>query len=98
VQQFQVLLPELFCLRRLGDGFGGLINSVYVALSNKAGMPLEAGQIRVVAKALRRLRQEPFMPFESAVDVVMGLEDSGLEPDPPALAYLAELSDDEGVS
>src|SRR5258708_19354971 len=41
IMQFQALLPDLFSCRRLGDGFGNVVNSIMISLVNKRGIPLE---------------------------------------------------------
>lgn len=94
MQQIQALLPELFCLRTLGDGLGAVVNSLQTAFINLEGIPLDEGQINAVAKALHRLRQTPFLQFDEAVDIILRMEEVGIPVDPPALGALADLSDD----
>jgi len=40
IMQLHALLPELFCCRDIGEGFGALINAIYYALANRKGEPL----------------------------------------------------------
>lgn len=93
IQQFRALLPELFCCRTLGDGFGAVVNSLQIALVNHNGVPLELGQMRTVHQVTARVRQQPFLNFDQAVDLVAVLEETGLDVAPRALADLAELGD-----
>lgn len=92
--RLQVLLPELFCCRSLGDGFGAVVNSIFHALRNAAGSPLNQVQLRALRRALEKLRAEPFMRFDTAVDVTMSLEDSGFTVEPEAFEYLADWLDE----
>jgi hypothetical protein len=92
MQHVQALLPELFCLRTLGDGFGATINSLAVAFDNLQGIPLDGAQATAVTRALRRLRQVPFLAFDDAVDLIQRMADAQLPVDPPGLGALAELS------
>jgi hypothetical protein len=91
MQRLQVLLPELFCCRSIGDGFGSVINAIQLAFANKKGAPLELREIEAIARALRRLRETPFLKLDVAVQLVEGLEDANLIVEPPGLYHLAEL-------
>lgn len=93
VQQLGALLPELFCCRQLGDGFGTVINSLQIALSNQHGNPLTERQISAALRAVRRIRNAPYLTFDQAVDAVIEMEDSGLFVDPANLSELVALAD-----
>ncbi len=95
MQQFQAMLPELFCCRTLGDGFGAIINALRFSFQNAGGIPLSENQIGSMGRAVERLRGEPFLDFDSAVQIITRLEDSGLIVDPPAFATLTDLLDVE---
>jgi len=94
MQRVQALLPELFCCRTIGDGFGALVNSIQYAPSNQKGLPLSGTQIAKLRGAFKKLRETPFISFEEAVDLAMAFEDSGLVIDPPALSDLADAPAD----
>lgn len=93
-QRFQAILPELFNCRTLSDSFGAMINAVLSALENKRGMPLTEDQIRAVRLSLYRLRSEPFMRFDSAVEEIMKLEEAGLIVEPLGFDALSDWLDD----
>jgi hypothetical protein len=97
MQRLQALLPELFYCRDLGDGFGAIVNALKFSFENAHGTPLSEGQVRLIGQVIERIRQEPFMRFETAADLVGKLEDVGLIVDPPAFAVLGELLNVEGL-
>ena len=90
MQQLQAILPELFCCRSIGDGFGALVNSIQYALVNREGFPLTKSQISLLLGAIRKLREAPFISFGDAVNLAMTFEDAELVIDPPALSHLAD--------
>lgn len=90
MQQLQAILPELFCCRTIGDGFGALINSIQYALVNQKGLPLSKSQISSLLGGIRKLRGAPFIGFEDAVNLAITFENAGLVIDPPALSDLAD--------
>jgi hypothetical protein len=92
LQRAQKLLPQLFALRSIGDGFGVIVNSLYVAFANLHGKPMNKAQIEVVWRVVRDLRTRPALTLEQGIHVVEELEESGLEVDPPELAALLEDS------
>lgn len=91
LQKFQVLLPELFCCRVLGDGFGAIVNSVYHALRNLDGVPLKPDQFQVILYIINRISTEPFIEFKEAVDEIMFLENVGLVVDPSHFKFAADM-------
>lgn len=94
VQQVQALLPELFCCRGLGDGFGIIIDVAHHALLSRAGEPLRVDQITCLTVAMAKLLREPFLSDDVATELVMKLEDTGLNTSPGYLNYLADILDD----
>ncbi len=85
IQKLQVLLPELFCCRVLGDGFGTIINSFMSAFEALAGDTPDVGQIRATTSVLQLLNQKPFLSAYEADDQVEVLESVGLSPYPREL-------------
>jgi hypothetical protein len=88
-----VSFPELFCCRTLGDGFGMVINALQGAIENKRGAPLDIAQLQSILRALEKIHSEPFLKSSSAVDAISALEESGLNPEPPAYEYLLDWLD-----
>jgi len=82
MQRLQSLLPELFYCRDLGDGFGAIINALKFSFENAHGTPFSEGQISLIGQAVERIRQEPFLHFEQAAELVGKLEDADLTVDP----------------
>lgn len=104
VQQVQALLPELFCLRSIGDGYGAVVNALIIIFDNQAGRPLAMEQLRAVRAALHTLRSRPRLSIDAAVDAVLDLEKAGLDVNPrqhgaisDLLGALGNARDDEGV-
>ncbi|MFN0169513.1 MAG: hypothetical protein ACKV22_24085 [Bryobacteraceae bacterium] len=93
IQRFQSLLPELFCCRQLGDGFGAVINALKFVFNNRRGQPLEEKHIQLLSQTVENLRFEPFIAFDKAAQIIARLEDAGLEVDPPELTILTDLLD-----
>lgn len=93
VQHLQVMLPDLFRYRTIGDGYGLVINSIHFGLANQAGKPLSLDQTNSVWRVLKQLRVRPFLSFDQALEYVSELEDSGLRVDPTTLSSL--LAEDD---
>jgi hypothetical protein len=94
-QRFQVLLPQLFIRRKIGDGYGVVINSLHFAFINQRGKPISFEQLTTVWRVVKELRNAPFIPFEQALKYVGELEDCQLQVDPPILSELIEEPEDE---
>jgi hypothetical protein len=94
MQQLFSLLPELFCCRTLSDSFGAVINALFHSLKNLEGTPPTADQMKTILKVLSQVRDEPFMPFASAVDLVGLLEEAGLITEPSAIEFLSDWLDE----
>jgi hypothetical protein len=88
---FQGILPELFCSRSLGDGFGMVINAMMIALRNDDVTPLEEKQIRAIRISLIHLMRKPLLSENEAVNLLERLDQAGLETDPPELDFVADL-------
>jgi hypothetical protein len=97
MQHVRAIVPELFCCRKLGDGFGSIVNAVQSSLENQHGNPLTENQTRSIRAALHRVLNEPLISFEAAVDQIDRLEAAGLSVDPSFMEAVAELLDDEGL-
>lgn len=91
LQKFQALLPELFCCRDLGDGFGAIISSIYHAINNMTGTPLNESQLIAIRNILKRIHSEPFIGYEEAVEEIMLLESAGFEVALPHFKFVADL-------
>ena len=91
IQRFQALLPELFCCRGLGDGFGAVINSIFHAIGNMDDTPMNESQLRAILNILRRIYTEPFIEYDEAVEEIMHLETVGFEVSPPYFKFVADL-------
>lgn len=91
VQHFQALLPELFCCRNLGDGFGAIISSVFHSLRNLDGNPANDEQLKAIKNIVCRISTEPFILFDEAVNEIIKLEDVGLTIEPEHYKFAADL-------
>ena len=93
-QRMQGLLPELFCCRSLGDGFGIIVNGLMCAFQNLAGIPLRREQMEKVRQVISKLQSEPFLSAEDAVKTITTLEPTGLVLEPAEFDYLADMLDE----
>jgi len=91
IQKFQVLLPELFCCRGLGDGFGAVINAIYHSINNMNDISINETQLRAILNILKRIHTEPYIEYGEAVEEILHLETVGLEVSPPHFKYVADL-------
>jgi hypothetical protein len=95
IQKIQMSLPELFCCRTLGDGFGTIVNALICALQNTDGNTLEQNQIRLLDNVFKELRDKPFLGVTEADDKVELLESNGFDPYPKELIEF--LSSDQSI-
>lgn len=93
----QAVLPELFCCRELGDGFASVVNAVKLAFRNSGGTLFSKSQLEAMQIALGRIRAEPYLNFEIAVEIIAYLEDANLVVDPPGLDCLTGALNAEGL-
>lgn len=91
IQRLQGILPELFCCRTLGDGFGIIVNGLMCAFQNLSGVPLTRAQAEKVRQILVKLRSEPFLSVDNAVEALQDLEQFELVIEPPEFSYLADM-------
>ena len=91
IQQLRMLLPELFCCRTLGDGFASVINAVHYSIENQEDKFFNHSELSVLKFALNRIKTEPFISFDEAVDEVILLEDKGFIVTPTKLEVLTDL-------
>lgn len=84
------LIPELFCCRGLGDGFGAVINAILSSFEKRQGLPMEIGHLEAIRRALSAIRSEPRMSFDRALDLISVMEEAGLSVDPAGADELAE--------
>jgi hypothetical protein len=94
-QRFQKLLPNLFMHRKIGDGYGAVINALHFACINQHGAPLSFEQLTTVWRVVKELRSAPVTPFEQALKYVQELEDSRLQVYPATISELIEEPEDE---
>jgi hypothetical protein len=94
IQRLQALLPELFNCRTLGDGYGAIINALLGSLENMHGVPLNEGQIMAIREVLGRVRSEPFLEFNSALDEIDKLEQANFVVVPPGFEELTDWLDE----
>ena len=94
MQHVHAMLPELFCCRALGDGFGAVVSALLGTFDHLRGLPMKLQQIRAVRCAVETIRSNPRISFETAMEQIDQLERSGLNVDPPLAGELAEVLDD----
>ena len=95
IQKVQMLLPELFCCRALGDGFGTVVNALICVFQNTDGNILERNQIKILESVFKELRDQPFLNVTKADDLVDLLESNGFSPYPTELIEF--LSSEQSV-
>ena len=94
IQYLFSLLPELFCCRSIGDGFGSIVGGIFHGLSNLEGIPPSKEQIDAIQTTFMLLSRRPFMSMDQALDTLMELEDAGLHLEPRELQTLVALVDE----
>lgn len=95
IQKVQMLLPELFCCRALGDGFGTVVNALICVFQNTDGNLLDQNQIKILESVFKELRDKPFLNVTEADDFVELLESNGFSPYPTELIEF--LSSEQSV-
>jgi hypothetical protein len=95
IQKIQMSLPELFCCRALGDGFGTIVNALICALQNNDGNALDPNKIKVLKSVFTELREKPFLSAMEADESVELLESNGFYPYPKELIEF--LSSDQSI-
>ena len=86
-------LRKLYALRAIGDGFGAVVNAIICAFANKDPEGLAPPQISTVIEVLRQLRKRPMLHFDSSMNLLDQLEDSGLNIEPPFFELLTEVGE-----
>lgn len=92
VMQIKLLLPELFCCRKIGESFGAIISSIANAFDNRRGEPFEEHQLMAFRKLIIQLKARPEMNFNSAMDLIEEFEDTGFDISLPGMEFLLELA------
>lgn len=95
IHHLQALLPELFCCRDLSKSLGSIVNAIQNALLNNKGLPLPKKKIVALQKIISELRNQPFMKFDKAIDLIMDFEDAEFIIQPLGFEYLAEILDEQ---
>jgi hypothetical protein len=85
MQKVQMLLPELFCCRALGDGFGTVVNALICVFQNADGNAFDRTQIEILTTVFQELRDKPFLGVTSADDTVDLLDSNRFSPFPKEL-------------
>ncbi len=85
IQKVQVLLPELFCCRSLGDGFGTTVNALLSAFEALNGTTPNRDQVCAINNLLALLWDKPFLTADEADQHLAELENVGLTSYPEEL-------------
>lgn len=92
------ILPELFCLRSIGDGFGMVVSALHCSLVTPIESALTADSMTdkawVVRKTLETLSKQPFISVDQALDNIERMTDIGLVTVPEGLGALGDLIGD----
>lgn len=91
VLHIQIRIPEIYCCRNLSRGFSVVVNSLRNALNNSRGQPFDDVKLTAIRSLLYSIRNEPFMKYETALDLVMEFEDKGFIVEPEGFDILAEM-------
>jgi hypothetical protein len=93
-QRFQCLLPRLFAHRKIGDGYGAIINAVHFSCINQHGVPLSFDQLTTVWRVMKQLRSTPAIAFEQSLRHVQEIEESHLQIYPATISELFSEPDE----
>jgi hypothetical protein len=91
--QFQALLPELFACFEIGEGFALIVSSMFHALQNAGGLPLNERQMIALAYLVRFARTDTYCSIDTAIDALEKLTEADLNINPPMLDLIAERID-----
>lgn len=97
MQHLKALMPELFCNRNVGDAFGSIISSVFHAIQNHGSVEFDRPKIEAIRFALRKLIDDPFLPYDDAMKLIDGLEKAGFTVEPSKFGVLAEVLDGQSL-
>lgn len=86
----QMIMPELFCCRALGDGLAEIVNAIQSSFENLKGMTLEGPQVSSIRRALVAIQNEPRLSFDRALEFVGAMESTGLIVEPAPIDALSE--------
>jgi hypothetical protein len=86
----QIIMPELFCCRALGDGLAEIVNAIQSSFENLKGGAFERSQISSIRRALIAIQNEPRLSFERALEFVGAMESTGLMVEPALIDTLSE--------
>jgi hypothetical protein len=89
------LLPEMFCCRRIGDGYASAVAVAATAYATQAGIPFEENQLVALLTMFRALRAKPFMSLDTLDEFIEAMEKSGLSVEVPGYEQLATLFGNE---
>lgn len=92
LSQVQLEIESLLGRPRIDDGLSSMLVGLHCALVNRGSDFLELTQLRQVRNVIERVRTEPFVTVDSAVDLLLKLEQVGLVVDPPELGALADIA------
>ena len=94
VTRLRPVLTELFICRDLGDGFAEIVRACQTAARNLGDNTPSLDQVVELKWALNRLRKEPFISFEDAIVLVMGLDNSDLVVDEASITEIVPAPDE----
>ena len=98
MQQVKALLPELFCCRTIGDGFGASISALFHGIENHGSQGYDENQLISIRFMVQKLAEEPFLSFKDAEAIIDDLENIGFVIDLLEFEILAEALNVEGLS
>lgn len=91
VQALPALLKRIFLIRSDGEGIRLLVSSVFNAIRNKNGMPLNLEEIAAIRLTLYRGRQLPFLSFDESLSYIEDhIESIGMDTDPDTARQIEE--------
>lgn len=90
IMRLRPILAELFCLRSIGEGYASLTLSLFHAIRNPM-VEFNESQLASINYALKFLYKEPFMSFDTAIEFIEDLEETGLQIQSDEFGPLAEV-------
>jgi hypothetical protein len=88
-------LLELFLCRSVFESLATVVVALHYSLHNQHGSPLNAKQLFTIRKVVQHVREDMFLSFEEALDLVDSLEESGMIVDPPEATALTDVFADD---
>ncbi len=92
------LLDELFCLRRISEGFANVVAACGNGLRNLRGQLPSEEHLLALNSCLLAIKKKPFLDFDASVELIERLEAVDLNVDAAGTNEILDWLGDEGAN